>query len=438
MNPRVDPRKQKRLARKARGDAKGAEPGRVASAVASTQPSLQDGCPTLRFEPMDTWFFRESRPMEAIGGSELASVFPPPPRTLLGAVRTAIGDASGVDWKDFKDDPEHPLRKLIGFGDDLGTLGLFGPWLHWRDDRLFPVPLFLLSKEREFALLRIGQAAQTMDKPADKPAMEFARLRIGQAAQTHLGQVRLPELPGDKQGYKPLEQAWITRVGLEAMLIGEVPDANAIQLAKALFQYESRLGIARDNVRRITDEGLLYQTRHLRPNSDLTVEAGITLTEDTAIPSGLVRLGGEGRMAHLVADKAPPFLIAPNPTRNTKGLILLLLTPARFVGRDGWLPPGLRPEDERGERVWKGQIAEVDLTLHAAVLGKAQREGGWDMANHRPRAVQSLIPAGSAYYVTVGGDIKAAIQKLHNTCNGEDQPLGRGLLACGLWNANEF
>lgn len=353
--------------------------------------------------------------MEALGGSELASLFPPPPRTLLGAVRTAIGDACGVDWNAFEDKPDNPLRQLIGFGDDLGPLGLSGPWLSQGGERLYPVPSFLLAK-------------------GEGEAIEFVRLVIGPAVQTHLGQARLPELPKGKQGYKPLERAWLTRAGLEKVLSGAVPDRGDIRHAKALFQEEARLGIARDNRRRITDEGLLYQTRHLRPHSSLAIEAEITLAASTQHPSGLVRLGGEGRLAHLSEGTTPPFLTAPKPAGNTRGLVLTLLTPARF---GGWLPPGFKPAKENGRDVWQGQIEGIDLTLHAAVLGKAQREGGWDMANRRPRAAQSLIPAGSAYYLTVASNIEAAIQKLHGARIGEDQPLGRGHIACGLWNANE-
>ena len=39
----------------------------------------------------DTWFFREFRPHDAVGASELSSLFPPPIRTLAGALRTLIG-----------------------------------------------------------------------------------------------------------------------------------------------------------------------------------------------------------------------------------------------------------------------------------------------------------------------------------------------------------
>ncbi|MBU0500424.1 MAG: type III-B CRISPR module-associated protein Cmr3 [Gammaproteobacteria bacterium] len=370
----------------------------------------------LRFSAIDTWFFRESRPMEALGGSELASLFPPPPRTLLGAVRTAIGDAQGVDWKAFATDSAHPLRKIIGHGDDLGPLRLSGPWLNLNDVRLYPVPLFLLAKEKE---------------------KDFTRLRIGASETTCLGQVRLPELPPAKQGYKPLERAWITGNGLRRLLAGDIPSPDDICPAKALFEEEPRLGIARDNSLRTAADGMLYQTRHLRPKPGLAIEAEIALHVGVKPPEGLVRLGGEGRLAHLAAAAAQHLPEVPKPGGETRGIILVLLTPARF--REGWLLPGFSPDELQGTRVWKGALHGIGLTLHAAVLGKAQREGGWDMANHRPRPAQNLIPAGSAYYLNVdGGDLATAIDQLHGKTIGEDQELGRGLVACGLWNSSEY
>jgi len=374
----------------------------------------------VRFSALDTWFFRESRPMEAIGGSELASNFPPSPRTLLGALRTAIGDTQGVDWRAFASDSSHPLRSSIGFGDDLGPLALRGPWVCEGDERLYPVPLFLLEK-------------------TTGAATDLTRLRIGPARETSLGKVRLPEMPSGKQGFKPFEWAWLRAGGLAQVLNGGVPDPTAIRRPRDLFQEEPRLGIARDNTRRITDEGLLYQTKHVRPSLSTALEADLTLGEWTSLPDGLVRLGGEGRLAKITRTNGAGFPAAPAAISRTCGLILVLLTPARFgSGPEAWLPPRFQPEDQNGLQVWRGEIAGIALTLHAAVLGKAQREGGWDLAQHRPRPVQSLIPAGSAYYVTCEGDKTDAIAALHETQVGEDRALGRGLLACGLWNQEEF
>ena len=373
---------------------------------------------TLRFTALDTWFFRESRPMEAIGGSELASLFPPPPRTLLGAIRSAIGDAADVDWRAFARDSSDPLRELIGFGDDLGPLALSGPWLSHDQERLYPVPL---------CLLRNGD--------------RFVRLRIGQAVETGLGKVRLPELSQSERGSKPLDRHWVTGAGLERILAGGVPDAEEIYAAKDLFHEEPRLGISRDNQQRTADEGLLYQTRHLRPVSGLAVEADIRSARATRLPTGLVRLGGEGRMAHIevIATPGPPM--APRVQAGTRGLLLVLLTPVRCpTGSNAWLPPGFAPREGSDPLLWRGEIAGISLTLHAAVLGKAQREGGWDMANRRPRAMQSLIPAGSVYYVTTETDLTSAVRALHGSCIGalEDRSLGRGLMACGLWKNDEI
>ena len=83
--------------------------------------------------PLDTWFFRESRPHGSVGASELGSVFPPPVRTLAGALRTCIGDAwfanTGSNWQEFARDAHHPLRAIIGFGNDLGALRITGALL---------------------------------------------------------------------------------------------------------------------------------------------------------------------------------------------------------------------------------------------------------------------------------------------------------------------
>ncbi|WP_407647963.1 type III-B CRISPR module-associated Cmr3 family protein [Endozoicomonas gorgoniicola] len=38
----------------------------------------------LIFTPVDTWFFRESRPHGAAGADRLESLFPPPVRTVVG------------------------------------------------------------------------------------------------------------------------------------------------------------------------------------------------------------------------------------------------------------------------------------------------------------------------------------------------------------------
>lgn len=381
---------------------------------------------TLRCTALDTLFFRESRPHETIGGSELTSLFPPPPRTVAGAIRTAVGESLGVDWLAFLNAAKNgkpyeiggvDLSRLIGGqGDDLGELALEALWLVHGNERLYPAPRFLMRKEDD-----------------------FARLRISSGVHTYLGRVRLPELPAEKVGYQPMENVWLTRAGLEKVLAGNLPAASEVFDKEPLFAEEPRLGIARNNSRRTVETGLLYQTCHVRPRRGVAIEADVAGLNEALLTNRIVRLGAEGRMAVFEAAPGPVFPAAPKPAKDTRGLIITLLTPARFVssGKAAWLPPGFEPAEENGFGVWKGTINGIAITAHCAVIGKAQREGGWDMALHQPRAVQSLTPAGSCYYCTVDdGNIAAAIETLHGKAIGEDRKLGRGRVACGLWIRN--
>ena len=379
-----------------------------------------------RFDALDTWFFREARPFDTLGAPELDSVFPPPAPTVAGVVKTLIGRRAGIDWREFApkaaaDEPRHPRFGL------LGDLRLQGPFPCRDGEPLFPAPLFLL-KHKEHG---------------------FRRLAIGAAVETDLGVVRLPSLPktGDAnrdKGYKPLENAWLTAAGLRAALDGKELDSAMVCGADELFAPESRLGIARDNKAGTVKEGLLYQTRHIRPRDNVGLIAGVGgLQPDFPGDPGPARLGGEGRLALINIGGASPLaaLAAPKPDIDTHGLILVLLTPADLDSC--WRLPkseAVCPADRNGgAKFWECELHGVQLRVHSAVLGKPRREGGWQLAERKPRRVEGFVPAGSAWYCTVAGGtaLAEAIGKLHLRQIGDGQQLGRGLLAVGLWPRGE-
>ena len=377
------------------------------------------------FEPMDTWFFRESRPQGSVGSSELASVFPPPVRTLLGAVRTAIGDAwhakHGTNWRDFESNAE--LRALIGFGDDLGNLRVQGPWLRLNGKRLYPAPFNLMHKGDIYFLMPLGDAVRC-----------------------DLGVVHLPQLPAkvpglkDLAGARPAQGKFVTEEGWSAILRGQAPHAAEVVEQQDLFTPEPRLGIGRDIASGAVTEGMLYQTRHLRVRDGVKVELVLDGLPESALKElnfpahTLVRLGGEGRQAMLSTHTAKghpsmpaaKLLTAANkgegPTAVLYNMTSLPCAPETPAG----IPQGLSPKRggaHDGVDVWEGEINGVKLRAFAAVTGKAQREGGWDLAQHRPRAVQSLAPAGNALYVTaLSGDLSS----LHDHPCGPESEFGRG------------
>ena len=377
------------------------------------------------FDALDTLFFKESRPLEAVGGAQLNSTFPPPARTLVGAIRTVLGDAHGVHWPDYGTQAQHPLRALMGSPDDLAPLSMQGPYFLFKGERLFPAPLVLL---------------QACGIGLGKEATQFTRLRPSdKAAHCDLGWVRLPQKQNSALlGAKPVEDCWLTKAGFQAMLQGKVPQADDLKAARELFATEDRLGIARDMHTKRPLDGLLYQTRHVRPHTDTSLAMtvyGLDATAFKNLPShGVARLGAEGRLSAW-SRLAPQAL--PQVEVQGHQLMLCALTPTQF--NKGWLPDGFEPVTSQAHgkplQVWHGQLAGKPARLISVVTGKPVREGGWDMSQHKPRVLQGMVAAGSCYFFELDSpeDARHVAQTLHGAQWGQDTQWGRGQVAVGVW-----
>ncbi len=367
----------------------------------------------------DTWFFRESRPHDAVGASELSSLFPPPIRTVAGALRTLIGDQLKINWQTLQSatQPDFNFVSELGDAQGLGELSLNGPWINFDDQRLYPAPLYLMKNEHE-----------------------LKRLAPGSIVRCDLGSVRLPALPKDSKGFKNLEQRWITAEGMRRCLEGHVP-TDKIYTSDDLFSHEARLGIARDNATRSVEDGKLYQTQHLRLKEKVSV--GLLVKNLSSVakdiltqPNTLLRLGGEGRMAALKAQEQAQAFPFVNAKANAKveRFVLHFLTPADFEG--AMFPKDFEKTTFDGATVWQGVINDIGLRIISAVVGKVHREGGWDMQKHQPSPVKSYIPAGSAWFCrAVDSELtwETLNTQLHGHCIGVDSAYGRGQLLLGTW-----
>ncbi|MEN9847547.1 MAG: hypothetical protein RL368_287, partial [Pseudomonadota bacterium] len=329
--------------------------------------------------------------------------------------------------------------------DNLGKIEITGSYLIYNDKRLYPVPNFLLKKEKQIIQLTIDE----------KDCVECDE-----------GKIVLPKLT--ERGAKPLENCWLTYSGMEKVLMGKIPctsdlipketEESSDKPKNRLFVQESHTGIARNQETRVVEEGALFQTKHVRLSEDLKIGAlvqscdlagGVTpIPLDTLIQT---RFGGEGRMASVKINQQPSFeKFTILPTENTKdvvGIVIILLTPADF--NQSWTPQRSECGDgrsykriegfkgkpnENGITTWIGKIAEIELEIISAVIGKPIREGGWDLKNKKARAVRSLIPAGSAYFCRVLNDsVKDAINKLQGIKIGQKTFLGYGEIAVGVW-----
>ncbi|PPC83998.1 MAG: hypothetical protein CTY38_03080 [Methylotenera sp.] len=366
------------------------------------------------FSALDTLFFKESRPIESVGGSLLGSVFPPPARTMIGAIRTAIGDALQVDWQAYGAGDLKEIEKIIGSKESLGDLKFTGPYLLKGDLRLYPLPLSYLEADTKQTRLIPSKTAIRCD----------------------LGTVQLPEKQLNLAGAKPREGAFVTEKGLQQFLSGNAIDKNEIVDSTALYSTEYRLGIARDNQTRVTGVGMLYQTQHIRPSHTADVKIAMTVQglQAAEIPvEGLIRLGAEGRIAHWQRSSSTALPAIPKP-KQVQGLMLMLLSPALFSS--GWCPDGFVKANDGEKDIWQGEIAGVRLNIICSVVGKPVREGGWDMVAKAPRPLASYVPAGSCYFCELADmqqDLQTLQNKLHGQQIGQEAEYGRGEIAVGYW-----
>jgi CRISPR-associated protein Cmr3 len=386
----------------------------------------------LQVDSVDTWFFRESRPHDAAGSQQLSSLFPPPTRTVMGAIKTWIGDLCEVRWQERRDDDyRHSvegvnLRSLLGDAKSDGSLNVAAVDLVKGKDILLPAPSFLMS-------------APSMAGGDES----FVRLRLGNAVRCDAGVIRLPELPaGTPPGVKPLENAWLSAKDFRSVVSSRSTAPTRVYRSEDLFVNEARLGIAVNSKRRSVEEGLLYQTRHVRARGLDGLSLRITVT---GIPTELrnhinarasdhpiIRLGGEGRPSGIRVVKEHSSLSPPDKFKGNK-FLLTLLSPGDF-GDSGWCLPGFLSAEHEGIRVWEGQIEGIPLRMHGAIVGKPVREGGWNLQAAAPRALRSLVPPGSCYFVeatgTTGSD---AASRLHGCSAGFETILGRGRLVASQW-----
>ena len=412
----------------------------------------------LTFTPVDSWYFRESRPHGAAGGDRLESLFPPPVKTLTGAIRTRLGDSLNVDWQAFRRGEamwrDISLNTLLGDNDSTGSLR-FGPvQIMVGSDPLYPWPALLMEKTG------VGEKSDNYS---------YARLKPGSVVHCDLGCVALPELEWSEQkegpdmsGGKIAQKDYLTGPFLEQLLNGDTPGAEMAEKGevrqKALFDLESRLGIARNQATGTVEEGMLYQTSHLRLQDAVSIALSRARLQDAVsislslagLPeavadqlqrdiqqSPLIRLGAEGRMAAItMAPLDQPLQPkAPKPKGDEQGFMIMLLCEGDFGDISHSPLPGFNPTvTERGQTVWHGQLNGMAAQLHTVMAGKPVRRGGWDLKRGRPAAMKSYVPAGSCYFLKpLGGASVVDALRLHGQAIGHQTNWGYGRIACGLW-----
>lgn len=345
---------------------------------------------TITFDPVDVLMLRGNRLFG--GGVHGESLMPPWPSAFSGAVAShalAVAGKVGEITHEYQR-AEKILSGVLGKDYALQTLAL-----EINGEAVFPLPADLVALPGK--LVRI----------TPRKLKKFT----GVTSSAVLPELATLDYPSRE---KPLGGLWITAAELMEYFAGRLPSFDKLIRPGVLWKSDPRLGIALDSGSRTAAKSMLYTSDaiSLLPGDLLKKQSAVRFVAAFSgkdLPmDGLVRLGGDGRGAHIEpadATLAATLSELGCPQPGWKGFRLILATPGIFP--DGWLPPGVDP----ASRSLKLNGLEAELV--AASVPRHEVISGWDMAKHEPKPARKVVPTGSVYWFRVlTGDTKA-LSDLH-------------------------
>ncbi|GAB6175573.1 type III-B CRISPR module-associated protein Cmr3 [Desulfobaculum senezii] len=359
-------------------------------------------------EPVDSWFFRDGRPMhidESALGS-FKSLFPPFASTVTGCLRAAF--ARSKDW-DGRSRWEKVWNKDLGDFNETGPLRFSGPHLCKGDELYFPVPQSLYFE---------GKVPCAMAWPSGEKYLTDLYERP----------ISIPEMKPHNPAAKVRDDLYVSRDGLVKMLNGKHPAKDDVLPVSELWESESRIGIRRSAETLTTEENALYTTKHVRLRKDVSLVCGIEgLKDGYQAPSTPQPFGGEGRLASIEELKAEGIPASFNAGGDTLSqFALYVLTPLKLGGMT--LTPESAVKTDKGP-----------FTLKCAVTSKVLHVGGW--ANVRDEKGRAKYRKQTRSPLMIGGAVlfckseTAALRVGDVVRIGDDTEFGFGVAVVGQWNA---
>lgn len=358
---------------------------------------------TWILDAIDPLFFGDGRSIDA---GQARSRILPPPQALAGVVRTRQGQD---DWGTWVGDPVK-ARTVPVHGPFPALLDQSGAVSEW----LFPRPADALGVEgglRRLVPLDLSRWGFRSNLPCDGlaptglPGVEPSKPT---PLNTFWRWSEMDAWLADPSGVP----AGVTRRG--------IPDPPV----------EARMHVAIDpETGRAVDPskaGALFGTSGRRM---VVAEGsiGIGLCTDAAISEGASAAGGERRMVRWrrAGRSLPSAPHAVLESAESGAVRVVLATPALFV--DGWRP----------ERLFD---APDGSTLVAACVGRPEVVSGWDLAKGEARPSRRCAPAGSVYFLKLGGsktDRREWAESAWLSPRSDrdlDRLDGFGCLLLGAWN----
>lgn len=388
------------------------------AAEAPREAAHADGGRVVSIQPRDPLVLRDARPFSADPGAHAFALPFPLPRTVAGAVRTALGSSQGLDWND-RDAISRANRikvhgPLLAAQREAG--GGWDVYVPAPRDAVFFRPKDDATEIATMLLRPMDDVDGGTDGPAPPPGPNEAYARA--MANTDLKPLSVTEeaKPArDLPAWWSLNDTarWLTSVAPAPAMVA-IDDGHTVA-GLGTIPLDSRIHVSIDRETSANVDGSLFTTEGRTfpqlpgfGSPGLALLARVTSEFAPAGSEHLIHLGGERRIASLSVD--PPGLAWPDATDHlpseaevakARGLRLQLVTPAIFS--HGWLPGWLESGVIPGSKGMKAQV-----TLKGAAIERRIPVSGWRLAARRhgngpahppgPRATRYAVPAGGVYF----------------------------------------
>ena len=313
----------------------------------------------IQIDPLDTLFFKDSRPFTMSEETWAKGIFPPYPSVIYGALRSAY----------FADHTED-LKKANEVGDPTAGLKIRGLYfLNRQDDEIYlPLPLDCVMEKgagNSVSLLQMKELSGIVSSCPTRYVLKGG---------------------GDVEN---VEEGLINKKALNEYLKCSKESFSSVIRLSDMVLTEPKVGISIDKKKGRAAEGMLYRIGTKRLNKlCLVVDfEGLELPEH-----GMMKLGGEGKaVSYRRIGLSQP--VVDNYSSTNSKFKVYLSTPAFFT--NGWLPGWI------DQKTLVGKIGNIEVELLTAAIAKPSSIGGFDMKTQKPKPMRKTVPAGSVYYFEI-------------------------------------
>jgi CRISPR-associated protein Cmr3 len=342
----------------------------------------------LELVPLDVVSVRDGRPFDAGTGHLARGLWPPSPWTVLGALRTLLLEAHGVDPRAYGEGDEEAVgraRDVAGEPDGpppfaLGPAILHGTRTGKPPAAFLPTPLDLHVAKDDGVLRLTACRAEELHSKAYAASDIVASSVL--FAPVHLDEEKRPK--------------YLDSAGLRAYLQGKrvaLPSKNECGESSPVVE-ETRIGIGMEGT--TVREGLFYVRRGfgLRQGFTLRVALSANAPEPLRELRGTIGLGGDGHLVRV----GPADVDLPDAESSPGGATLYFASP-------------VRPDDLGAE--WLSELCGGSVRIRAIATARSLALGGWRLARacRGPRPMRRYQPAGTVLYVE--GNEGCDFRRLH-------------------------